>query len=192
MTSGNAYNFTDEMRTCCAEIVELQALQHVRLNQCLFGISQARKNTKHGLYAACYPLRFESGSRFTTHRGTRWEWPVIRVDGHEILYYIAFYLPRFLELKTPAKLQTIVHELFHISPYFDGDLRRLGEGRYAHHGPSRAFYDRLIEPIVDDATTLELTARYDFMRMRTAALRKKYGKIVGQTTRKLRPIRAYD
>ncbi len=44
------------------------------------------------------------------------------VDGHEMLYVMAFCMPRFLDQSFEDKLITLFHELYHINPRFDGDL----------------------------------------------------------------------
>ena len=65
-----------------------------------------------------------------------------------MLYLLRFVLPRFLDLPFDEKLITIVHELWHISPKFDGDLRRF-EGRCYAHGHSRKGYDEHSKKMVD-------------------------------------------
>ena len=57
-----------------------------------------------------------------------------------MLYVLNFYLPRFLDLPLEEKLITVVHELWHIGPRCDGDLRRFRGRCYAHSG-SRKEYD---------------------------------------------------
>jgi hypothetical protein len=49
-------------------------------------------------------------------------------------------LPRFFELPFDERLVTVLHELWHISPAFDGDLRRFA-GRCYAHSHSREAYD---------------------------------------------------
>ena len=49
--------------------------------------------------------------------------------GRKILYFIEFSFPRFLNLKPFERLKTIVHELFHISQRFDGNLRSHRHGK---------------------------------------------------------------
>ena len=39
-----------------------------------------------------------------------------------MLYILNFYLPRFMDLSLTEKVTTIFHELWHISPDFDGDV----------------------------------------------------------------------
>ena len=88
---------------------------------------QARKNVTHGLQASLTPLRFEHGAT-TGQRGSRRYscQPVLDHNGLEYFYILSFYLPRFLNHSVEEKLSTLLHELWHISPAFDGDLRRHG------------------------------------------------------------------
>ena len=61
----------------------------------------------------------------TVRHGRRWSMPrLYDPAGREQLYLLNFYLPRFLDLPWREKLRTTVHELWHVSPQFDGDLRR--------------------------------------------------------------------
>ena len=39
-----------------------------------------------------------------------------------MLYLLSFYLPRFLKLPWREKLATVIHELWHVNPQFNGDL----------------------------------------------------------------------
>ena len=78
----------------------------------------------------------------------RWVWPRFIVGGQEKRYLVSFYLPRFLEIDRDEKLATVVHELFHISPDCNGDLRRFPGKNYAH-GHSREAYDAALVPVCD-------------------------------------------
>ncbi len=53
----------------------------------------------------------------------------IKYKKKRIKYFIEFSFPRFLNLSESEKLKTIIHELFHISPDFDGSLREIRHGR---------------------------------------------------------------
>src|SRR4029079_8382178 len=72
--------------------------------------------------------------------GVAYQVPRYFVDGQEMLYLVTFCLPRFLDQDFDDKLITLFHELYHISPAFEGDLRR-HEGRYALHSHSKRHYD---------------------------------------------------
>jgi hypothetical protein len=65
-----------------------------------------------------------------------------------MLYILSFYLPRFHDLPFREKLITILHELWHISPQFDGDLRRHA-GRCHVHTRSQREYDAAMGLLAD-------------------------------------------
>ena len=89
---------------------------------------QTRKRMPRGLYASLTPLRFAGGGTDAVRRGRKFSIQRVEVDGREMLYVLNFYLPRFLDLGFPRGLTTIAHELLHIGPNFDGDLRRFPGG----------------------------------------------------------------
>jgi len=64
--------------------------------------------------------------------------------GVEQLYVIYFYAPQFFNLPPYEKLKVIFHELYHISPEFNGDIRRMGKKKAAH-GHSRKKFDSFFE-----------------------------------------------
>ena len=73
--------------------------------------------------------------------------------GQEFLYILTFYLPRFMDLSFREKLITVFHELWHISPQFDGDLRR-HPGRCYAHTSSQKEYDAEMEVLQRGPTLL--------------------------------------
>ncbi|MEM8681459.1 MAG: hypothetical protein AAGF97_19100, partial [Planctomycetota bacterium] len=100
--------------------------------------------------------------------------------GTEMLYILTFYLPRFLELGYDEKLETVFHELWHINPKFDGDIRRFG-GRCYAHSSSEAEYDRQVRKVVKEWEALCPTVpEADFLRHSFAELRTQFGMIVGK------------
>lgn len=122
---------------------------HVKFEQIAVVFAQARKRVNYGLNASLTPLRFKDGSLTTKRRGRPYTIQrMYEPCGSELLYILTFYLPRFQDLYLREKLITIFHELWHISPRFDGDIRR-HEGRcYAHTG-SQKQYDAHMEVLVD-------------------------------------------
>jgi len=136
------FNFTAAMRCLCEDIVtRLPELNHVDLNRVAISLCQTRQTGSHGIYASLTPLRFESGATQKELRGRSYRVQrVCDVSGEEYLYILSFYVPRFLDTSLEEKLTTILHELWHISEDFDGDLRRF-EGRYYAHGSSQRDYD---------------------------------------------------
>jgi len=135
------FDFTAHMERLVEDIVHtVPELAHIRTERLLICASQARHATRHGVHARVVPLRFGQGA-LTHSDGKRvYAIPRIQYDGREVLYLIYFYLPRFLDnTSLEAKLATVCHELYHISPQCDGDLRRFPGRAYAH-GHSRRQY----------------------------------------------------
>ena len=136
-----AFDFSQNMHRLCADIAaRCRVLAHLDVSQLLFGMTQARSERKHGLQARVTPLRFRHGRLNRSRRGVLYQVQRYQVDDREMLYLITFCLPRFLDQDFDDKLVTLFHELYHISPAFDGSLRR-HEGRYAVHSHSKRIYD---------------------------------------------------
>ena len=114
-------------------------LRHIDMSRVAVSFRQTRKRMPHGLYASLTPLRFAGGATHGVRRGRKFSIQRVEVDGREMLYVLNFYLPRFLNLGFREKLTTIAHELLHISPQFDGDLRRFSGRCYAHSHSHRQF-----------------------------------------------------
>jgi hypothetical protein len=144
------FDFTTSMRHVCGDMVaRLPELAHIDLTRVAVCFCQTRKAVRHGIFASLTPLRFKDGAATAQRRGR--QYAVQRVcdpDGREMLYVLSFYLPRFQNLDLREKLITILHELWHISPDFNGDIRR-HEGRYHAHSHSQCEYDRQMGVLAD-------------------------------------------
>ncbi len=185
-------DFTLHARRVCEDMVaRLDSLKHIDLARVAFSFCQARKAVPHGMYASLTPLRFAGGATETVRRGRRWRIPrLVDASGREVLYILNFYLPRFLDLSLSAKLTTIVHELWHIGPRFDGDLRRFGGRCYAHSG-SQKRYDALVAAMAERwLSHRPPEALYEFLRDDHHELTRRYGRIFGLRVRtpKLIPV----
>ncbi len=186
------FDFTLHMRRVCEDMVaRLDQLKHVDLSRVAFSFCQARKAVPHGMYASLTPLRFAGGAREMVRRGRRWRIePLADGSGREMLYILNFYLPRFLDLPFRAKLATVLHELWHISPRFDGDLRRF-RGRFYAHGGSQKRYDAHVDRLA--ARWLSLAPHrslYEFLEHDFPSLVRRHGRIFGRRVRtpKLTPL----
>ncbi|MEX0586853.1 MAG: hypothetical protein WD176_09420 [Pirellulales bacterium] len=177
----SGFDFTLHMRRVTGDVVaRLAELSHIDLSRVAFSFAQARKNVRHGVWATLTPMRFAGGS-LTCRRGGR-AWTVERLfdeGGREMLYILNFYLPRFMDLPLDEKLTTLVHELWHISPEFDGDLRR-HPGRCYAHGGSQRRYDAAMAGLVRrwraQSPPDEL---YQFLEGDFAALCREHGPVYG-------------
>jgi hypothetical protein len=133
------------------------------------------------MYASLTPLRFADGRMHVFRRKRRWGMQRLYApDGREMLYILDFYLPRFLDLPFREKLTTVLHELWHIGPKFDGDLRRLG-GRCYAHGSSQKQYDAHAEALLDRWLSLgPAEALYGFLRSNFRGLVSLHGRVYGR------------
>jgi hypothetical protein len=172
-----------------------------------FGRSDAE-----GAFATCHCLTLpesEPGYYFWRDRETglltrRSPWfvtksPTVRVGAKHIKYLISFVLPRFCDQtllrsrkadlypgREPwlAKLDTIVHELYHIDPLATG-IRALnradGTRATRTHGPM--FYEDVAEMVQDYLSGDPEPALYEFLRYDFDGLVNRYGAVVGTTFR---------
>src|SRR5215213_10271755 len=156
-------NYTERISLLIEDVVKrVPTLRYIDPARLLvfarFGRSQA-----DGAYATCHCLTLpssEPGYYFWRDRSTgaitrRSEWfitksPLVTVDGRAMKYLISFALPRFCDQSLDgsrkerfyrrasdawiAKLDTVVHELYHIDPQQNG-IRRIErqDGTYAAH-----------------------------------------------------------
>ena len=174
------FDFTRAMFRLCADVTaRLPEFQHVRMEQVAVTFAQARLRVPHGLQAKLTPMRFADGALTTTRSNRHWTVQRLFHGDHEILYILTFYLPRFLDHSFREKMITILHELYHISPDFNGDIRR-HEGRYHVHSHSQRDYDEHMAELAEDYLRLgpphEL---YAFLRLNFRTLHTRHGGVVG-------------
>ncbi len=175
------FNFTSHMRGIVRDMVErLPELSHLDERKIAISFAQARKQTRHGFYASLTPMRFEGGSLTTMRDGKPFTLQrLFDENGREFLYILTFYLPRFMEVDLMEKLVTILHELWHISPQCDGDLRR-HPGRCYVHSQSQREYDAQMEVFatawLERQPPREL---YGFLEWNFAELKARHGTVFG-------------
>jgi len=176
------FDFTSHMSRLCHDMVgRLPELGHIDVSRVAVSFSQTRKAVHHGMYASLTPLRFAGGKTETVRRGRRWGIQQFRdASGREMLYLLKFYLPRYLELPLREKLTTVIHELWHISPQFDGDLRRFDGRCYVHSG-SQKQYDEHAAELASRWLALDpAPAVYDFLRYNFQELVARHGAVFGR------------
>ena len=150
---------------------QLDELRHIDMSRVAVSFRQTRKRMPYGLYASLTPLRFAGGETHGVRRGRKFSIQRVEIDGREMLYVLNFYLPRFLDLGFREKLTTIAHELLHISPNFDGDLRRFS-GRCYAHSHSHPQFDAQAEQLAQrwlargPEQSLYAFLHLDFLRLR--------------------------
>jgi predicted metallopeptidase len=144
------FDFTHHIRRLCDDMVaRLPEMAHIDMDRVTVCFCQTRKPVLHGMFASLTPLRFAGGATTAVRRGrTVTIQQVHDASGREMLYILSFYLPRFQNLDFREKLVTVLHELWHISPDFSGDIRR-HTGRYHAHTHSQAEYDEQMGCLAD-------------------------------------------
>jgi hypothetical protein len=148
--NARGFDFTTAIRAVCADMIaRLPELAHIDLQRVCIAFSTTRTASPYGVQASLTPLRFEGGALEGKKRGRRYRVQQVRDHaGREMLYILTVYLPRFQNLDLREKLITIVHELWHISPAFDGDIRR-HPGRCYAHSSSKDDYDAEMGRLID-------------------------------------------
>lgn len=185
MRPRTGFDFTGCMTRMCRDMVErLPELAHIDFERVTVTFSQTRKAVSHGIYATLTPMRFEGGSLVTQRRGRRMTVQrLFNTSGREQLYILSFYLPRFMNTTLEEKLVTVLHELWHISPDFDGDLRRFPGRCYAHSG-SQETYDREMLRLARKWLRLDPPQEiYAFLQMNFHQLKGEHGAVYGMRVR---------
>lgn len=179
-----AFAYTRAIREVLGEIVAATPLfAHVRLPEVAVSFAQAQRRTKWGTYAKMVPLRFPGGALEGVEDGARWRIDPFTFRGRDVLYILYVYLPRFHDQAFEDKLLTLFHELFHISPDFDGDLRRFA-GANPYHGESRAWFDDQLRPHLRRFLDARSSAPVlDFLREPLDALEARHRGISGMQIR---------
>lgn len=190
---GLTLDLTGRLAAVCADIARrCPVLAHVRSAELLVTVTPSRNRSAYGLQARVTPMRFRGGTLTRRVRGHEYQVQRYHVDGREVLYVVTFCVPRFLDQPFEEKLVTIFHELYHIGPAFDGDLRRHG-GRYTVHTHSQKQYDaemlRLVRAYLAAGPDPALLA---FLKYDTPELKAAYGRVTGAVVPrpKMLPVRA--
>lgn len=118
-------------------------LAAIRADEVLFTLYAARRTSCSYTLARCYPLPWEA-----RRKARRWQKLTAHFtpSGARARYILAFSWPRFFTLAPRDRLETLVHELYHIGPAFDGQPRNCGGKGW--HGRSHAWYDAQVRSMV--------------------------------------------
>ncbi len=140
----SGFDITTALTAVCDDLTaKVPELRHVQMDRVTLSFCQTRRGSAHGMLAKLTPLRFEGGELTTVRDGQTWTIQRLYTGSREQRYILSIYLPRFFDLPFEEKLNTLVHELYHISPRFDGDIRRF-EGRCFAHSASHRAYDEIV------------------------------------------------
>ena len=204
-------NYTERIALLMQDVVNrTRPLSFIDLREVLvfgrFGRSDAE-----GAFATCHCLTLpesEPGYYFWRDRATgqltrRSEWfvtksPEVRVGTTRVKYLISFVLPRFCDQTLErsrkaelypagapswiAKLDTVLHELYHIDPGETG-LRRVERADGTHsprsHGPN--FYEDVARMVTDYLASNPDPSLYSFLQEDFASLTVRHGGVVATT-----------
>lgn len=152
------------------------ALGHIDMERVVLVAAACRSRSRRGTYASIMSLRYPYGRSLKSRSGRLGKWPTVKKDGRDALYLIKFYLPRFHNLNVEEKVSTILHELFHINPKFNGEFRCF-DGRNWAHGGCEAEFEKLYEPLKRDILKKRSPFRELFLGCRFPTLLKRFGDI---------------
>ena len=206
-------NYTERIALLMQDVVRrTRPLSFIDLREVLVFARFGRSDAE-GAFATCHCLTLpesEPGYYFWRDRATgqltrRSEWfvtksPEVRIGPTRIKYLISFVLPRFCDQSlersrkaelypagTPpwvAKLDTVVHELYHIDPAETG-LRGIERADGTHsprsHGPN--FYEDVARMVTDYLASAPDPGLYGFLEGDFGALTAKHGGVVATTFR---------
>ncbi len=114
----------------------LPEFSHVRASRILVIAGEARRASRGTVKPLCF-----RGGRSTDRTGRRK--PIVRIKGRRMLYCITL-RPLFFRSSTPkGRIETVMHELFHMSRRFDGTLHA---GR--RHSVLGKDFSRRFQPLV--------------------------------------------
>ncbi len=138
-------DLTDGLRIAAQDMINrIPDLQHIKLERVHFAVFFTRKASRTLTYARCYPL-----SREIKTKGRR-SFKLSKVltnSNLEARYLLAFAWERYWEMTPRDRLETLVHELYHIGPKFDGEARAFATGGW--HGQGRVWFDKIIHNLCE-------------------------------------------
>jgi len=204
-------NYTDRITWLMRDLVQrVQGLGYIDLDRLLVFARYGNSNAA-GPFASCHCLNLpptepgyyywlDTRSGQMTRRSPYFvtRSPSVTIAGREIQYLISFALPRFCDQTIEhsrkrvfhpaapswiAKLDTIVHELYHIDPQHNG-IRRVtrSDGTLAAGAHGSSFFPNVAAMVRQYLATAD-EAAYGFLRCDFAGLRARYGSVAGTTFR---------
>ncbi len=205
-------NYTDRLTVLMQDIVSrVPALSFIDMGDVLVFARAGRSNAE-GAFATCHCLTLpasEPGYYFWRDRSThaltrRSEWfvtksPAVAIGARDIKYMISFALPRFCDQSLDrsrkekfypgaeawvAKLDTVVHELYHIDPELAG-IRRIEkeDGTYSANCHGHQFFEQVAGMVQTYLDTNPSPAVYEFLRHDFAALNVRHVGVCGASFR---------
>jgi len=205
-------NYTERITLLIDDVVSRVPALHYVDPARLLVFARFGRSDADGAYATCHCLNLpvsDPGYYFWRDRSTgevtrRSEWfvtksPIVQLGPVPIEYLISFCLPRFCDQSFArsrkcslypgvepwiAKLDTILHELYHVDPGGCGIRPILKpDGSVSPHAHSPSFFRdvaRMVRAYLDSGPAPET---YDFLRYDFEELQARYGGVVGTAFR---------
>ncbi len=182
-------NLTDTLTLLIHEIVkETEEFKSFDVNKILICCSENRTTGKGGIYGKLLPMRFENGVEIVRHKDLYYTIPKVKVNNIEMLYILYFYIPKFFDLSPEKKIHIIFHELYHINPDFNGDIRRMGKVK-TMHGHSKKEYDKAC---IDEAEKfyckIKETSFHAFLELNSIELKERFAALNYKKMKKPKPV----
>jgi hypothetical protein len=205
-------NYTERLSLLMADIVaRVPTLSLIDMSRVLV-FARAGRTRAEGAYATCHCVCLppsEPGYYFWRDRTTgqltrRSEWfvtksPDVEIGTQRIDYLVSFTLPRFCNQMLSgsrkqvhyrgqpnwvAKLDTIVHELYHIDPERPG-IRRMerADGTYSANCHDDRFFADVVAMVNQYLDTNPSPEAYDFLQYNFDELSARFGGVVGRAFR---------
>jgi hypothetical protein len=205
-------NYTERLTLLMQDVVaRVPTLSFIDIADVLVFARAGRSNAE-GAFATCHCLTLppsEPGYYFWRDRASgritrRSEWfvtksPVMKIGSCDVKYLLSFTLPRFCDQSLDrsrkekfypgadpwiAKLDTVIHELYHIDPALAG-IRRIEkeDGTYSANCHGHRFFEEVAEMVQTYRATKPDPAVYDFLQYDFAGLDARYGGVVGTAFR---------
>ena len=205
-------NYTERISLLMEDIVaRVPTLSFIDMSRVMV-FARAGRSDAEGAYATCHcvclppsdPGYYFWRDRTTGNLTRRSEWfvtksPTIRVGTSQIDYLVSFALPRFCDQQLArsrkhvhydgepnwiGKLDTIVHELYHIDPERPG-IRRMerADGTYSANCHGQRFFEDVVAMVKQYLQSRPDPAVYDFLGYSFDELTDRFGGVAGTTFR---------
>ena len=211
-------NYTDRLALLMQDVVSrVPALSFIDMADVLV-FARPGRTSAEGAFATCHCLSLppsEPGYYFWRDRRTscitrRSEWfvtksPVVSIGARQVKYMLSFTLPRFPDQSLDksrkgrwypgrnntwiAKLDTVVHELYHIDPEHNG-IRRTdrSDGTYSTHCHSHQFFEQVAAMVTEYLDTRPDPARTIFSSTTSTGSRRATEGSSARASGRFRPI----
>ncbi len=184
-----AINLSDFLHDLIADICRHTSFfSHIDTEKIHICISSNRAGGRGATFGKVVPLKFKGGEEVLYHRGKCYVMPKIEVHSIRILYLIYFYMPRFTDLAPIEKLRVIFHELYHIHPEFNGDIRRFGKNGSAHGTSKKKFDTQFERELIAYSFAIRTTSVWDFLSLDTRGIFKNYQEVLSYRMKVPKPI----